>query len=578
MTLRPSIRLFRLTAAALALGCGGVAQANTGESSNDALIPPPPVSAASGYAVPTARPAGRFETAIANIRSGRWDDARAEIEAMQDRSLANFARAELYLAAGSPRVEGDALRSLLAEAPDLPQGQQLANLARTRGVTDVVLSPTNRLVWAGSTPRRGTPRAIDDAVLGPLKSQMQAQISADNPAGAEAMLAGAGGASPEALTEWRARIAWSYYIENDDFNARRLAALAQTGSGEWAVQASWAQGLAAWRQRDYANAALAFRDVSARASDPELMAQGSYWLARASTASGRPQDAQAALRRAASNIETFYGQLAAEALALPRPPVSLGADAAADARVAALPNVRAARSLVASGQSQLADEALRYQARIGSPADHSALIRQAAQLGLAETQYWLAHNAPSGARQPLAARFPTLRVAPVEGWRISPALAMAHTLQESSFRSRAISPAGAVGLMQVRPIAASDMGRASGRDALTDPATNLSYGQGYIEQLRDSGFTGGLLPKVIAAYNAGPTPVTRWNAEVRDGGDPLLWIESLPYWETRAYVGIVLRNLWVYESAMNVPGTSRLELASGRWARVPTAPTRLAQR
>ena len=575
MSMLPSLRPVRAMALALLFGTAGVAHATETRSTDNEVMVPPPTAA---EIVPTYRASGSFDSAIAHIRSGRWTDARAEIVAMQDRSLANFALAELYLAAGSPRVEGDALRTLLSQSPDLPQAQQLANLARSRGVTDVSIASANRLAWAGSTPRRGNPRPISDAILDPLKSQMQAQISADNPAGAEAMLMSAGGASMEALTEWRARIAWSYYIENDDFNARRMAALAQTGMGEWAVQASWAEGLAAWRQRDYDAAATAFRTVSGRASDPELMAQGSYWLARASVAAGRPQDAQTAMRRAAANEETFYGQLAAEALALPRAPVSLGSDAAADARVAALPNVRAARAMAAAGQQQLADETLRHQARIGAPSDHAALIRVAAQLGLAETQYFLAHNAPSGMRQPLAARFPSLNIAPAEGWRISPALAMAHTLQESSFRSGVVSPAGAVGLMQVKPIAASHMGRASGRDALTDPATNLSYGQGYIEQLRDSSFTGGLLPKVIAAYNAGPTPVTRWNAEVRDGGDPLLWIESLPYWETRAYVGIVLRNLWVYESAMGVPGTSRTELASGRWARVPTAPTRLAGR
>src|SRR3546814_8222832 len=59
--------------------------------------------------------------------------------------------------------------------------------------------------------------------------------------------------------------------------------------------------------------------------------------------------------------------------------------------------------------------------------------------------------------------------------------------------------------------------------------------------------TGGLLPKVMAAYNAGPVPVGRWNYEVHDNGDPLLFIESIPYYETRAYVTIVMRNYWMYQ-------------------------------
>ena len=87
----------------------------------------------------------------------------------------------------------------------------------------------------------------------------------------------------------------------------------------------------------------------------------------------------------------------------------------------------------------------------------------------------------------------------------------------------------------------------------------------------DDAATGGLLPKVIAAYNAGPSPVARWNTEVRDNGDPLLWIESLPYWETRAYVGTVLRNMWVYEQQLGTPSETRAMLAQGRWPRVPGA-------
>ena len=58
--------------------------------------------------------------------------------------------------------------------------------------------------------------------------------------------------------------------------------------------------------------------------------------------------------------------------------------------------------------------------------------------------------------------------------------------------------------------------------------------------------TAGQLPRMIASYNAGPLPVARW-AGINDKGDPMLWIESIPYWETRYYVPAVLRNMWVYQ-------------------------------
>ena len=75
--------------------------------------------------------------------------------------------------------------------------------------------------------------------------------------------------------------------------------------------------------------------------------------------------------------------------------------------------------------------------------------------------------------------------------------------------------------------------------------------------LRDSAATQGELPKIMAAYNAGLLPVTRWNTQVNDQGDPLLYMESIPYWETRGYVATVMRNYWMYERQAKAPSASR---------------------
>ena len=69
-------------------------------------------------------------------------------------------------------------------------------------------------------------------------------------------------------------------------------------------------------------------------------------------------------------------------------------------------------------------------------------------------------------------------------------------------------------------------------------------------------------------------PVARW-AGINDKGDPLLWIESIPYWETRYYVPAVLRNMWVYQG-LNDEGTPTLKsMAEHRWPTFPTGMTRL---
>jgi DNA topoisomerase IA len=101
------------------------------------------------------------------------------------------------------------------------------------------------------------------------------------------------------------------------------------------------------------------------------------------------------------------------------------------------------------------------------------------------------------------------------------------------------------------------------------PAVNMDMGQSYLQYLARDASTGGQLPKVIAAYNAGPAPIARWQSEIRDNGDPLLYMESIPYWETRGYVGIVLRNYWMYEAQQGKPSVSRAALAQGKWPRFP---------
>ena len=187
----------------------------------------------------------------------------------------------------------------------------------------------------------------------------------------------------------------------------------------------------------------------------------------------------------------------------------------------------------------------------------------------------MAHNAPSGGASDPASAYPAPKWVPVTGWRVDPALAYAHTLQESNFRASAVSPAKAQGLMQITPITVREHAPRLGLNAsqvdIFDPQVNLAFGQRNLEMLRDSPATGGALPKIMAAYNAGLTPITRWNHEVNDQGDPLLYMESIPYWETRSYVAIVMRNYWMYERQAQALSASRAALAQNAWPGFPGA-------
>jgi soluble lytic murein transglycosylase len=461
----------------------------------------------------------------------------------------------------------------------LPQADALARLARARGAESLPELPQEqRLYGLAGQPRRARPRPIrGDAVADQLEPLIQPLIRDDQPVAAEALLnSRIEELSDEARTAFQQRIAWVYYLNGYDADCRRIGDLARRGPTEYALHAEWVAGLAAWRMGDYAAAADHFNDVAGRSTDVELAAAGHYWAARADTAGAHPERVQAHLRSAARMNETFYGLLAQSALALRQPPADMTTFTEADWRaVAGLRNARAAIALAEIGENDAAAELIRHQAQIGGPGDHEHLIHLAARLNLTATQMYLAHNGPRGSRFGPNDRYPTPSWRPTRGWRVDPSLAFAHALQESQFRTDAVSPAGARGLMQVRPGTAGDLARARGEPftaaSLNQPTVNIEYGQSYLEQLRDMASTGGLLPKVIASYNAGPAPIAEWNTRY-DQSDPLLYIESIPYWETRGYVPIILRNYWVYEARGGDRSVSRRALAQGLWPRFPGLP------
>lgn len=519
------------------------------------------------------------------IDAGQWASAQAGIAALPPSILTPVAKAELYTAKGSPTVDLASLQTLIAQAPELPRAEQLARMAWNRGAATmpfyVQAKPTTRL---GSAPGRYRARPVQsEPNADKLRAILDPLVKVDDAAGAEAqLLTYAPQLSVEARAEAGTRVAFVYYVLGLDLDARRVADTWRQGSsGEWASQAAWVSGLASWRLNDCESAGRSFQQVGQLAQQRELRAGGYYWAARAQQACRRPWAVAPLLKAAAASgdsAESFYGLLARETLGMD---TKLPSDrfVGFDPPIDHLPNVKRATELARIGEPARAEELLRHQARIGVPGEHHALIQLAKRLDLPAAQLWLANNGQWGAQSHAADRYPNPRWNPLKGWRVDPALAYGHVVQESGFRRTAVSPADAVGLMQVRPGTAQDLARARGlpysRSALTDPVYNLEYGQSFIEMMRRDPGTAGQLPRVIASYNAGPLPVARW-AAINDRGDPLLWIESIPYWETRYYVPAVLRNMWVYQGLNREETPTLKAMAEHRWPTFPTAMTRLA--
>jgi soluble lytic murein transglycosylase len=120
--------------------------------------------------------------------------------------------------------------------------------------------------------------------------------------------------------------------------------------------------------------------------------------------------------------------------------------------------------------------------------------------------------------------------------------------QESGFEPTTVSNAGAVGLMQIMPAEAPRLGVAAGLGEITradlfDPEKNVAVGAA--EYTQKLAVMDGNPILAIAAYNAGETAVREWVTQTSPD-DPDLFIESIPYAETRLYVKIVTRNRHEY--------------------------------
>ncbi|QNI52984.1 soluble lytic murein transglycosylase [Synechococcus sp. BIOS-E4-1] len=136
-------------------------------------------------------------------------------------------------------------------------------------------------------------------------------------------------------------------------------------------------------------------------------------------------------------------------------------------------------------------------------------------------------------------------------------LLLAIARQESRFSPGVASPVGAVGLLQLMPATAAELaGEELSNDDLREPERNAILGARYLADLLDLWQGNPWL--TVASYNAGPGAAESWvSAELEK--DPELWVERIPYPETRLYTKKVLGNLWAYlnNSSGNDRGTDR---------------------
>lgn len=154
--------------------------------------------------------------------------------------------------------------------------------------------------------------------------------------------------------------------------------------------------------------------------------------------------------------------------------------------------------------------------------------------------------------------------------QLDPAIIFAITRQESAFITTARSSAGALGLMQLIPSTAKMVAkqindRFYGPSDLLNPNTNIRYGSRYFRMMLNQYKQNSVL--AAAAYNAGPARVQQWLPRYDLPAD--LWIESIPFKDTRSYLKNILTFTVIYQQLLGyqptltrhmplIPGRERL--------------------
>lgn len=325
-----------------------------------------------------------------------------------------------------------------------------------------------------------------------------------------------------------------------------------------APEALFRSGIIAYAGGNFASAARDFERLVAQYPRSVETTPARYWAGRARERAGEHSSAASHWRTVmASDPLSYYAMRSARRLGVPtwRPTAAAESLKTTPALERAVARAALLETLGMSTEENLEYE--RIAAVSGSPDSLLAAADALRERGEVSRAMALARRALDAAAprdtRLFALLYPVayadlIRVE-ASANRVDPALVAALVHQESNFNPRAVSRAGAVGLMQVLPSVGASIAKAKGitpfdRVLLYQPDVNIRLGMSHLAaMLRE-------YPRVeyaLAAYNAGGSPVRRWRAK-RGTDDPEVFIERIPYDETRDYVRILLRNRATYET------------------------------
>ena len=367
---------------------------------------------------------------------------------------------------------------------------------------------------------------------------------------------------PESWAAGRQRLVRRALSEGAHQRAYDLAAGHRLQAGARFADLEWLAGFIALRHlNDPASAARHFAALRVGVGAPISLARAGYWEGLALKALGDDEGGRTALAFAAEHQTAYYGQLAAERLGLPLDAALVEPPSYPHWRDTALAQSDILQAAILLHRAGHWHEARRFVIHLAAGLTDEADLGALADLWLSRGEPNFAVNiaktaVQSGVVLPRA-YFPLTGLERAD--LPAPAdLVMAIARRESEFDPAVISHADARGLLQVLPGTGELVARRLGLDnydparLTTDPEFNALLGAAYREGLIAEF---GALPLVAAGYNAGPGRPRRWVQELGDPRDPAVdpvdWVESIPFAETRNYVMRVMESLVIYRARLS---------------------------
>ena len=539
-----------------------------------AASPPPPRPA---YTAPAKLPDPQlYQNIFALQENAKWRRADKLIKQLEDTTLMGHVLYQRYMHPTGYRARWTELRDWLKNYADHPGAWRVYKLAQKRKPRGVSMPkrPPSRVYFSEKLSEG--PQLFRNRTARRIKNRVQYLVKRERPTQALEYISAKAQARRLKKTErdfLTSLIARSYYIEGKVDKALELATEAAT-SRQYVQLADWHAGLAAYRLGKIELSITHFEFLAEnRTASPALRAQASYWAARGLRQLGKLPRAEEHFRAAAATGPNFYALLAMQHI---RGGLIVDWRQAANDDsdlFSAHPAVRRAEALRDAAQEELAElELLFLQERL-SEGEARSLLAYAREFDYPAVQLALASRL-GGSRAnglPLPLYESSYPVVDIADGDIDRALLLALIRQESRFKAKAKSHAGARGLMQIMPGTAAfvtgdrSLYRRKNRDQLLDAELNLEIGQAYLTMLLNADYFDGSLVHALAAYNGGPGNVRRWRRELKDVQDPLLFIESLPAPETRGYIHKVMSNLWIYRNRLYQDASSQRILAAESW-------------